>query len=200
MSADHRATPSRQRPSDRLGAPSEQVTPAVAVFPLQTESPGSPAPAGARHRSRRARHRLGGRGGLVAPGVRAVGVAVGTAAVAAGTDEAGSVATDSFVRTVASGWGSAALGGNWSAGTPLTGLSVRPEGASVVLPAERSGRSVWLSGVSASDVSARTDITFWNAPAGNGQLASITLRKIGRQQEYRVRGRLAADRALRVSF
>ena len=138
-----------------------------------------------------------GRRPLAAVVVGAV-VAAGIGAIASGAERATLLVEDGFDRSVLSGWGSAALGGEYAATAPLTGLSVRGGSASAVM-GERSGRSVWLRAVSARDVSVRADVVFPTAPAGFGQLASVTMRKVGREQEYRVRVRFAGDRSLRLS-
>jgi parallel beta-helix repeat protein len=119
--------------------------------------------------------------------------------VAISAERPTTLVNDRFDRTVGIGWGTAPSGGSYSATAPLTGLSVQGTG-SVVLSGERTGRSVWLPSVSTLDATVRADVAFLAAPAGYGQIAAVTLRKVARQQEYRARLRYAGDRSLRLSF
>jgi parallel beta-helix repeat protein len=194
----HERFPAADLPPRQAGPAISTLEPGaqVAVFPLAHYRPVTGAgavPAG--------RHRPPGRGRAkaVVAGLVAVAAAVTGIAVASGADSATVLVEDRFDRSVPSGWGVAPSGGAYSATAPPTGLSVNG-GATVVLPAERSGRSVWLPSVSTLDVSARADVTFPAAPGGFGQAAAVTLRKIGRQQSYLARARYAGDRSVRIAL
>jgi parallel beta-helix repeat protein len=136
----------------------------------------------------------------------ALTVAVATAAtagllsVARGAPSQVVLAEDSFDQQVASGWGTAPVGGPWSATAPLTGLAVDGSAAVVRLAGPQTGRSVWLPQVTARDAVVRAEVTFQTPSAGFGQIAAVTMRKVGRQQEYRARLRAVGDGSLRLSF
>jgi hypothetical protein len=130
----------------------------------------------------------------------AVAAATGIITVAGGSPSQTVLAADGFDRQVASGWGTAQVGGPWSATAPLTGLSVNGSAAVVTLAGPQTGRSVWLPQVNARDAVVRAEVTFRTPSAGNGQIAAVTMRKVGRQQEYRARLRAAGDGSLRLSF
>jgi parallel beta-helix repeat protein len=130
----------------------------------------------------------------------AVAVTTGIITVAGGSPGQITLAQDRFDRQVGYGWGSAEVGGAWSATAPLTGLAVTGSAATVTLAGAQTGRSVWLPQVAARDVVVRAEVTFRTATAGFGLIAAVTMRKVGRQQEYRARLRAVGDGSLRLSF
>jgi parallel beta-helix repeat protein len=129
-----------------------------------------------------------------------VAATAGIISVAGGAPDETALALDTFDRQIVEGWGTAPVGGAWSATAPLTGLSVDGSAAVVRLAGPQTGRSVWLPQVLARDAAVRAEVTFRTPSAGFGQIAAVTMRKVGRQQEYRARLRAVGDGSLRLSF
>ena len=100
-----------------------------------------------------------------------------------------SYASDSFTRTVSSGWGAASSGGNWS--SPNAGALSVSNGTAVV-SANSAGASGYgyLSGVSANDADTTVTFSANKAPTGSGFNANVIARRVGTNLEYRGRARI----------
>ncbi|PRY49342.1 PKD domain-containing protein [Geodermatophilus tzadiensis] len=101
---------------------------------------------------------------------------------------AGSVASDSFERSVVSGWGSADRGGAWTVGgtTAVTG------GAGQLTAAAGRNASALLGGVSRSDVAVQAALTLPQTATGGGTYLSVATRRVG-TTDYRVLLRYRGD-------
>ncbi len=114
------------------------------------------------------------------------------------------VASDSFGRSVASGWASADVGGAYAASQGVSsGSTAVGFGAGVIsLSASPSGRGFYLPGVSVLNSDSVVDVSTNPAPAGGtyGQVAYITARRVSATTEYRVRLRFLPNGAVHLSF
>ncbi len=114
------------------------------------------------------------------------------------------VASDSFGRTVASGWGSADIGGAYALATAAATGSVAVNGGAgvVQLTVTPSGRGFYLSGVSVLDSDSTIDVSTNVAPTGGtwGQAAYLTARRVSANTEYRARLRFVPGGGVRLMF
>jgi PKD repeat protein len=97
---------------------------------------------------------------------------------------AGVLASDAFNRNVASGWGSADVGGSWTASGAGSSVS---GGAGNLQMAARSGPSAYLNAVSATNVDLVTALRYDKAATGT-IYSSMVARRIG-TSDYRVKVR-----------
>ncbi|MFT3888303.1 MAG: PKD domain-containing protein [Arachnia sp.] len=121
---------------------------------------------------------------------------VATKSVTVAAPVATSGASDSFNRTVASGWGTAEVGGAWTVNSAST-MSVNGSAAAARITAAGSTRMARLNLVSAEDVSILTDVTLDRAPAGGNYYHYIEARIDG-TSFYRVTLRLDASGDARI--
>ncbi|MGY1664221.1 PKD domain-containing protein, partial [Geodermatophilus sp. SYSU D00705] len=102
-------------------------------------------------------------------------------------------AGDTFNRTVSGGWGSADVGGAWTASVGAPRLSVAPGTATLSLPSAGNNTGAHLGGVSATDVDVRTSFTLSAVPTGGGTYVYVSGRRVSAGNEYRVLAKVAAD-------
>ncbi len=108
------------------------------------------------------------------------------------------VLTDTFSRTATGGWGSAELGGAWTAVGPLSTFSVQDGAGALVLPAKGSGHTVVAGATSALDTDTTVTVGTDKVATGFGQMAAVVARRTT-AGEYRVRVRFAPDKRVRLS-
>ncbi|HEY1741093.1 MAG TPA: PKD domain-containing protein, partial [Acidimicrobiia bacterium] len=120
----------------------------------------------------------------------------------AGTTTNTVVASDTFTRTVASGWGNADTGGAYTAAPGSVGAAVNGTAGTFKLAKAATGGGEYLSNVSALDSDALVNIATNVAPAGGtwGQVGYLTARRVAANTEYRARLRFTPSHTLRVSF
>lgn len=109
------------------------------------------------------------------------------------------LAEDVFARTVASGWGTANVGGSWSAcnGT-CTALYSVASGTGRVSVAASKGPEIYLGGVSATNIDAVVDVTIDRPATGAGTYVALVGRG-GYREGYRGKVRLMPDGSLQLS-
>jgi PKD repeat protein len=107
-------------------------------------------------------------------------------------------AQDSFARTVANGWGSANLGGAWSASG--SAYTVAAGVGATALATAGSGASTFLNGVSKSDTDVQVSVTTDKAPTGGGIYVYVIGRRITGQGDYRAKVQLVSSGAVKVSL
>lgn len=88
------------------------------------------------------------------------------------------LARDDFARTVASGWGSAVVGGAWTIGGTATPLRVAEGTGQVNLPAG-STRTMTLGAVSSSSTDVEVKFSLDTIPTGGGTYATVVGRQSG---------------------
>jgi hypothetical protein len=102
------------------------------------------------------------------------------------------VASDAFGRTVASGWGTADLGGTW---TPKSGVASFSVGAGVGSISVGAGvtRQIVLSGVSSTGTDTTVTFSSRNAPTGGGIYGTVIGREVAAGGGYRATVLLRAN-------
>lgn len=87
-------------------------------------------------------------------------------------------ATDAFGRTVATGWGSADLGGAWTTTGSTSNFSVA-DGVGAMRMTAGAGRNMNLNGVSSADAELRVSVGMDKVATGGGIHATIKPRVVG---------------------
>lgn len=100
------------------------------------------------------------------------------------------LANDRFDRTVTNGWGSANTGGAWTTSSTSTNFNVL-NGVGTMRMANGSGPSVYLNGVSATNVDLTMKLGYDEPGTGGGMYTSLVARRIG-TSDYRVKVRATA--------
>ena len=103
-------------------------------------------------------------------------------------------ALDAFGRGVASGWGSADVGGAWTIGGSTAAATVVDGAGQLTGQAGKSTRA-GLAGVSQRDVAVQADIMLPQAPTGGGTYISLAGRRVG-TSDYRATLRIQASGAV----
>jgi PKD repeat protein len=106
---------------------------------------------------------------------------------------AGALARDAYNRTTTGGWGTADLGGAWTASAGATRLSVRPGTAELALPAAGNNTGAYLGAVSSTSADLRTSFALSSMPTGTGTYVYVTGRRVSAGNEYRVLVKVLAD-------
>jgi PKD repeat protein len=102
------------------------------------------------------------------------------------------VAADAFGRTVTGGFGTADIGGAWTAAYNAIRQSVSPgTGTFTMVPGAQVGS--YLNDVAETRTDLVTTLTLGQAPTGNGLNVLFTGRKVALNQEYRLRLRFQAN-------
>ena len=119
-----------------------------------------------------------------------------TNAVTAEPGSGVSLFTDTFSRTIASGWGSAEAGGAYSypAGQQPF-FSADGSSGKVTLPSGGASRQAWLTSVAGTNLDAEVTVAAGSLPTGGtyGYTTSIELRHVAANTDYRARLRIAPD-------
>lgn len=97
-----------------------------------------------------------------------------TVTAPAGTE----LARDDYARTVASGWGSAPVGGAWTIAGTASALRVQAGTGDVTLP-PGSTRTATLAGVSTTAADIRVDFALSAVPTGGGSYTTVMGRQVG---------------------
>lgn len=105
-------------------------------------------------------------------------------------------ASDDFARTVASGWGSATVGGPWTVSLP-SAFSVNGRGQMV--QAAGRGLTATLEQVSKASTTVRLTMSFDKVASGSGVYVSVMGRKTSAGQ-YRVKWRVTSNGSLSASL
>lgn len=107
------------------------------------------------------------------------------------------IASDSFARTVATGWGDADTGGSWTHSSRAP-FSVDGSKGVVTLSAAGAGPIARLTNVSASDVSITTDFALDKVPTGGAYYQQVLARMSGTSNYYMLNARVNPDGSLRL--
>ncbi|HEY3722970.1 MAG TPA: PKD domain-containing protein [Acidimicrobiia bacterium] len=100
-------------------------------------------------------------------------------------------ASDTFERSVASGLGSADVGGAWTLSTPAMVTSVA-NGAGQITGVVGANRAAYLSTPRQTDVDARADLTLDTPATGSGAYVSVIGRRVSNNNDYRLKVRYVA--------
>ena len=109
------------------------------------------------------------------------------------------IAADDFNRAVASGWGSAEIGGLWTTSS-ASNFAVSNGTGSVTMKTAGSGPSIYLNSVSTNDA----DLQFTFMPdkdaTGGGYYLTAVGRRVANIGEYRAKVHVVAGGSVRVSL
>lgn len=108
-------------------------------------------------------------------------------------------ARDSFGRNVATGLGSADVGGAWSLLQSAANYRVDGDRAVFVQPAGGSQRYAYLQSVSSTDTAVEVDVTLPQRPVGGSSYSTVHLRRIG-DDEYVARLIVATNGGVTVQI
>ena len=103
------------------------------------------------------------------------------------------LAADAFGRTVASGLGTADLGGAWTLSSAATNYAVDGARGTIRMNTVAGGPSAWLTGVSATNASVVTDVTLDKAATGGGVYVTVLGRRVPSVGDYRATVRYLAN-------
>ncbi len=110
------------------------------------------------------------------------------------------LASDDFNRTLASGWGSADLGGAWSTGASLSNFSVGSGAGTIKMAAAGSGPSIYLNSVSSNDTDLQLQVATDKVATGNGAYLSAVVRKVAGVGDYRAKVRFMPNGVMRLAI
>ncbi|NYJ06256.1 PKD domain-containing protein [Petropleomorpha daqingensis] len=110
------------------------------------------------------------------------------------------LAADTFARTVAAGFGTADTGGAWTTVNGGTRTSVTLGAGVLRLDAAGNLDNAFLQGVSSTGSNVLVSFSASSTPTGSGTYVYVTGRRLGSNQEYRVRVRLLADGTVALAF
>ncbi len=124
--------------------------------------------------------------------------ATGTVSKAVPVTAAGTLASDAFSRTVASGWGTADSGGAWTA-SGASSLSVAGGTGRIRMGTAGSGPSAFLNGVSSTASDTTVSVALDAAATGGGVYVSVVGRRVG-TSDHRLKIRVASTGAVTASL
>jgi hypothetical protein len=107
-------------------------------------------------------------------------------------------ASDTFARTLASGWGAANTGGVWTTGSAIR-YSVKAGAGSVITKAGETNSAV-LQAVSSSDTDFKGTFGTDKLASGNGSYITLIGRRVGTNREYQARLRARADGSVAIQL
>ena len=99
------------------------------------------------------------------------------------------LASDTFSRTVSSGWGSADVGGAWALGGGSGNFSVAGGVGTASVAAGRT-RTAYLPGVSETDLDMRLSVSFDKPQTGSGTYLSVFGRRVSSSTDYSLKLRV----------
>lgn len=98
----------------------------------------------------------------------------------------GIIAQDDFARTLASGFGTAEVGGPWTVGAAGSSYSVSPGTARMATEAAAQS-TAYLNAVSSQSTDLTVKVTADKRPDGGGYFVSLIGRRVGTNNEYRAK-------------
>lgn len=112
------------------------------------------------------------------------------------------LASDDFTRSVASGWGSADLGGSWTVNGSSSNASVAGGRGSLRMGAAGSGPSIYLGPVSSDDTDLLVSFSLDKLPVGgtSGVDQGIQVRRVAGAGDYRAKVRVLPSGAVRLGL
>ena len=104
-------------------------------------------------------------------------------------------ASDSFTRTLASGLGSAELGGAWTVSGAASNYAVSG-GAGKVSVTAGASRTIYLDSVAKTDTEVSTRLAFDKAQTGGGTYVAVIGRRVNATNDYRLKLRVQSNGAV----
>jgi hypothetical protein len=132
----------------------------------------------------------------------ATGSATRSVTVTSGTTTppaTGVIATDTFARTVAGGWGTADVGGAWTPNGSASNLSAGSGAGSIRLSGPSAQAGAYLGSVSQTSVDLTGQVSLDTAASGGGTQISLQGRRVG-SSDYRATIALKAGGSATVSL
>ena len=111
----------------------------------------------------------------------------------------GTVATDTFDRTVAGGLGSATVGGAWTVSGAASNFYTNGAVGNIKMATAGSGPAAFLNSVSAQNVDVTVDAMIDQVATGGGTQVSVAARHIG-TSDYRVKAKWNVGGAVTLSL
>ena len=112
---------------------------------------------------------------------------------------AGPLARDAFGRTLASGLGTADVGGAWTLAGAASAFSVNGGWGNFTIPSPGRGLAAGLGSVSSTDTDVQVQVKFSKAPTGGGYIASVVGRG-GTADGYRTKVSVASSGTVTVAL
>jgi PKD repeat protein len=115
------------------------------------------------------------------------------------TNGISTLASDDFGRTVASGWGSADVGGVWTVSSGAS-FAVANGAGTLTLAAAGSSRNAYLNSVSSTTSDTTVSFSVDKIATGGGTYVTVAGRKVAGQGEYRAKVQLVAGGAVKIQL
>jgi PKD repeat protein len=113
-------------------------------------------------------------------------------------NQGGQIALDTFGRTVTSGWGSANVGGAWTALNSAANLSVVPGAGTLQLSSAGQTTSAALNATSTTSAVVTTAFKIDKLANGNGSYVSLAGRRLSATAEYRATAHVLPTGAVQI--
>jgi aryl-phospho-beta-D-glucosidase BglC (GH1 family)/PKD repeat protein len=110
------------------------------------------------------------------------------------------LAADTFTRTLASGWGTADVGGVWSTTSGATRFAVNGGRGAIIMATAGTGPSIFIGGVSSASTDLQMIVSTDKVPTGSGLYVSAIGRRVSGAGDLRAQVRLLPDRRVAVSL
>jgi len=103
------------------------------------------------------------------------------------------VASDTFGRTATGGWGTADTGGPWSVTGGSGNFAVNSGSGAITVPAPGTGPSAYLGDLSLDGTDSVVTVSADKVANGGGMFASLAGRRVGTNNDYRAKVRVASN-------
>lgn len=101
-------------------------------------------------------------------------------------------AQDTFTRTTTNAWGTADLGGTWTVSGTASNYATTGTTGTQRITAVGGSTIAYLPGVSNTDQEVNVTVAADKSPSGNGHWATVVVRKVSTNNEYRIRIRMSS--------
>jgi CSLREA domain-containing protein len=106
------------------------------------------------------------------------------------------IASDSFTRSIVDGWGSAAIGGNYTLTGSAADFDVTGSTGTMRIPQADIARTAILGNVSAQDLKVTFRVQTDKVASGNSEYAYFIARRVSSNSEYRIRIRFSTSQTI----
>jgi CSLREA domain-containing protein len=106
------------------------------------------------------------------------------------------IASDSFTRSIVDGWGSAAIGGNYTLTGSAADFDVIGSTGTMRIPQADIARTAILGNVSAQDLKVTFRVQTDKVASGNSEYAYFIARRVSSNSEYRIRIRFSTSQTI----
>jgi aryl-phospho-beta-D-glucosidase BglC (GH1 family) len=130
----------------------------------------------------------------------ATGATSATVTVSATPPPTTVLASDTFSRTLATGWGVADVGGTWSTTSGASRFAVNGGRGSIIMATPGTGPSTYLGGVSSTATDVQVTVSTDKMPAGSGVYVSVIGRRVSGAGDLRTQVRLLSNGRVAMSL